>query len=149
MQIFPNPSETDRNKRNKDNCIYDNVTQSQKLVQYKTSINLSFSSCCSDFFTNRSILVVLPLLSRFVYFMHGILTDTDRGGEIKHIWYGLIMQTFTILNTNHYFSMYTPRAITYSSSRSWSNNLQLGTVYSLIKCVYEYTVVEWPHTSDE
>jgi len=21
--------------------------------------------------------------------------------------------------------------------------------YSLIKCVYEYTVVEWPHTSDE
>ena len=29
------------------------------------------------------------------------------------------------------------------------SHLQQGTVYSLIKCVYEYTVVEWPHTSDE
>jgi len=25
----------------------------------------------------------------------------------------------------------------------------VSTVYSLITCVYEYTVLEWPHTSDE
>ena len=29
------------------------------------------------------------------------------------------------------------------------SHLQQGTVYSLIKCVSEYTVVEWPHTFDE
>jgi len=29
------------------------------------------------------------------------------------------------------------------------SHLQQGTVYSLIACIYEYTVVEWPHTSDE
>ena len=27
------------------------------------------------------------------------------------------------------------------------SHLHQGTVYSLIKCVYEYTIVEWPHTS--
>ena len=30
-----------------------------------------------------------------------------------------------------------------------SYDLQQGTVNSLIKSVYEYTVVEWPHKSDE
>jgi len=28
-------------------------------------------------------------------------------------------------------------------------HMQQGTVYSLIKCVFEYTVVEWPQTFDE
>jgi len=29
------------------------------------------------------------------------------------------------------------------------SHLQQGTVYLLMQCVYEYTVVEWPHQSDK
>ena len=80
MQIFPNPSETDRNKRNKDNCIYDNVTQSQKLVQDKNKYQLKLQFMLLRFFY-KSIHPCCSTVVKPICIFHAWYINRHRSGR--------------------------------------------------------------------